>query len=194
MKRILLVDNFDSFTYNLVHYFESLDCVVTVCFNNEIPHQVIGEFDAVVLSPGPGLPQESGALSAFVKNTIGKIPILGVCLGMQALALELGGELFNQKVVKHGVQEEITTKKGTLFTSSSTDFKVGLYHSWAVSHEGNYRITAESNNGIVMALENAQLRCYGVQFHPESIMTPRGLEILRNFLQEVGEPRMVNAV
>ncbi len=192
MKRILLVDNFDSFTYNLVHYLESLDCKVDVCFNNAIPVEIIDVYDAVVLSPGPGLPEESGDLTAFVKKYIGKVPFLGVCLGMQALAVELGGELYNQQVVKHGVQETISTKRGVLFSEDSESIEVGLYHSWAVSFDGDYLVTATSKKGTAMALENKSLRCFGVQFHPESIMTPNGLDILRNFLKSVEMMEVLN--
>lgn len=192
MKRILLVDNFDSFTYNLVHYLESLECQVDVRFNNEIPDGILDNYDAVVLSPGPGLPEESGDLKAFVGDYIGKIPILGVCLGMQALALELGGELFNQDTVKHGVQEVISVKKSVLFSESNDDFKVGLYHSWGVSNDGNYTVTAISKERVAMALENEALKCFGVQFHPESIMTPDGMEVLQNFLKKVSEPAEVS--
>lgn len=193
LKRILLVDNFDSFTYNLVHYLESHDCSVDVCYNTAIPTGVANKYDAVVLSPGPGLPEESGDLKVFVAEFLGEIPILGVCLGMQALAVQLGGTLYNQQVVKHGVQESIITKRGVLFSQDDSEFEVGLYHSWAVSKEGDYTITAESKNGTVMALENKSLRCYGVQFHPESILTPKGMEILENFLEEVAVETPISA-
>lgn len=170
-----------------MHYFESLECHVTICYNNEIPDKIQENYDAIVLSPGPGLPEESGGLNALLRTYLGKIPILGVCLGGQALAVELGGTLFNQKVVKHGVQELISVEKGVLFSTNDQVYKVGLYHSWAISNDGNYQVTATSKEGIVMALENKELQCFGVQFHPESIMTPGGKEVLRNFLEEVEE-------
>ncbi|XOV67908.1 MAG: anthranilate synthase component II [Fluviicola sp.] len=193
MKRILLVDNFDSFTYNLVHYLEALSCEVDVRFNTEIPEQILETYDAVVLSPGPGLPEESGELMTLIANYKGKVPILGVCLGMQALAIELGGALYNQQLVKHGVQERISVKRGVLFSVDQEDFVVGLYHSWGVSIEGDYHVTAKSQNGVVMAIENDRLRCYGVQFHPESIMTPGGKEVLKRFLAVVPEALVVSA-
>lgn len=194
LKRILLVDNFDSFTYNLVHYLESLHCEVHVCYNNSIPSNVLEDFDGIVLSPGPGLPEESGDLMLFIELHMGKIPILGVCLGMQAIAISLGGELYNQKLVKHGLQEEISVQKGVLFTSDDASYQVGLYHSWGVSEAGRYRVTAFSKSGTVMAVENKEEKCFGLQFHPESVMTPLGVEILKNFLTQVGEELTINAV
>jgi len=175
-----------------VHYLESLECQVDVCFNNGIPTQISANYDAIVLSPGPGLPEESNGLNSLIKESLGKVPMLGVCLGMQALGMELGGTLFNQKVVKHGVQESISVKEGVLFSSSDEAYKVGLYHSWAVSREGDYQVTASSKEGIAMALENEERKCFGVQFHPESIMTPGGKEVLRNFLLAVGKGAAVS--
>ncbi|GAB5418950.1 MAG: aminodeoxychorismate/anthranilate synthase component II [Crocinitomicaceae bacterium] len=193
LKRILLVDNYDSFTYNLVHYLESLDCEVNVCFNDAIPANILGSFDGVVLSPGPGLPEQSGQLMSFLKNNIGAVPILGVCLGMQALALQSGGTLFNQKIVKHGVQEEIEVLESALFSQNDSAYQVGLYHSWAVS-EGDYRVTARTRDGVIMAMENEVKRFYAVQFHPESIMTPKGKEVLSNFLKKIPELAVISAV
>jgi anthranilate synthase component 2 len=163
-----------------------------VCYNNEIPVQISSNYDAIVLSPGPGLPEGSGSLSVLVKEHLGKIPILGVCLGMQALVIELGGALFNQEVVKHGVQESIWVTKGVLFSSDDESYEVGLYHSWAVTNDGDYHVTASTEKGIAMAIENKELKCFGVQFHPESIMTPGGMGVLRNFLVEVEEGPAVN--
>jgi len=185
LKRILLVDNYDSFTYNLVHYLEALDCAVTVCYNDAIPSEITASYDAIVLSPGPGLPEESGDLMGFIKTYLGKIPMLGVCLGMQAIALELGGSIYNQKRVKHGLQEQISVTQSCLFKRSEDDFDVGLYHSWAVNASDNYRVVGRSKAGIIMAIENVEQRCFGVQFHPESIMTPKGREVLQNFLETI---------
>lgn len=177
-----MVDNYDSFTYNLVHYLEALDCSVTVCFNDAIPENDWLAFDAVVLSPGPGLPEESGGLMPFLQVVLGKKPVLGVCLGMQALAIELGGTLFNQKQVKHGIQEQIIITQSPIFTGLPNKIEVGLYHSWGVTECESYQIIARSKTGIAMAIENKERQCYGVQFHPESIMTPQGMQILQNFL------------
>jgi anthranilate synthase component 2 len=157
-----------------------------------MPEDVLRNYDGVVLSPGPGLPETSGALVPFVNKYLGKIPILGVCLGMQALAIELGGELYNQDIVKHGVQEAIAVRKSTLFRKSDENFLVGLYHSWAIT-DGDYQITSVAKSGAAMSLENKLKRCYGVQFHPESIMTPKGKEVLLNFLGTVEEAEMISA-
>jgi anthranilate synthase component 2 len=177
---ILLIDNYDSFTYNLVHYFEKLGCNVDV-FKNDDQIPDVSVYDALVLSPGPGLPYESGFLMKIITTSIGKIPILGICLGMQALALVLEGELYNQKRVKHGVSELIRTEKGVLFSVSGSQI-VGLYHSWALKDKGNFRITARNLEGTIMAIENEEQMCFAVQFHPESVMTENGIEILENFL------------
>lgn len=181
-----MLDNYDSFTYNLFHYLESLGCAVDVVRANDFEKESIGLYDAFVLSPGPGLPNESQGMQNLISNVIGIKPILGVCLGMQAVGLELGGELFNQEMVKHGVQEIIMHNKGKLFDGMDSIIKVGLYHSWALKEGlGDYEITAKSSNGIVMALENAKMKVYGVQFHPESILTPDGKKILQNFLNRI---------
>ena len=177
-----------------MHYLEAVDCNVTVCYNDAIPIEMFESFDAVVLSPGPGLPNESGDLMPFIEQYLGKIPMLGVCLGMQALALELGGKIYNQDVVKHGLQEQISVEESGLFQASETAFEVGLYHSWAVHPSDNYRVIATSKSGIVMAIENVSKRCYGVQFHPESIMTPRGKEVLKNFLETVSLTEPISLV
>lgn len=187
MKRILLIDNYDSFTYNLVHYLEALDCEVVVQFNDEIVFEEMDSFDGVVISPGPRLPAEAGRTLEFISAVLGKKPILGVCLGMQALALQLQGGLYNQKVVKHGVQEVIHCKDSVLFSGMPPSIDVGLYHSWAVDDFGDFTVTAWSNSGVVMAFENEDKKVYAVQFHPESILTPQGHLILKNFLTKVNE-------
>lgn len=175
-----------------MHYLEALNCEVNVVFNDALFANIARDYDGVVLSPGPGLPNTSGDLIPFIRENLGKIPILGVCLGMQALASELGGSLFNQKQVKHGVQEAIRVEQGVLFKESDADFLVGLYHSWGVT-EGDYRITSVAASGVAMSLENEEKRCYGVQFHPESIMTPKGKEVLSNFLELVEEGTVISA-
>lgn len=180
MPNILVVDNYDSFTHNLVHYLEKLNCDVTVVFNDQLVDN-IASYDGIVLSPGPGLPQEAGGLAGFIESTAGRIPILGVCLGLQAIAEYLGGKLYNQEQVKHGVQEEIQLFPGTLFDEKKRT-EVGLYHSWAIDRSGDYLVTAESDTQVVMAIENVGKQLFAVQFHPESIMTKEGLNILSNFI------------
>jgi anthranilate synthase/aminodeoxychorismate synthase-like glutamine amidotransferase len=183
--KILLIDNFDSFTFNLVHYLEAIDCEVTVVRNNEINFDDCEKFDKIVLSPGPALPKDSGDLMRFISLFYDKKPILGVCLGMQALAEFFGEELYNLKKVKHGMQEivelEISSK---LFFDLPEKINVGLYHSWAVKlkSDDNFHEIARSENQVLMAIEHKTLPIFGVQFHPESILTEFGKEILFNFV------------
>lgn len=188
--RFLLVDNFDSFTYNIVHYLEQCDVTVDVFNNLEVDLSSLADYQAVVLSPGPGLPPQAGKLMevvalAFEKN----IPILGVCLGMQALALHTGDALYNQEIVKHGLAEEIrlTVKDSLFYTGIPEVLEVGLYHSWAVRLEEDSRFTptAFSENEVLMSMEIPEKKIYAVQFHPESILTPQGLKMIRNFVEMV---------
>ncbi len=184
--KVLIIDNYDSFTYNLVHYVEGFDVNVQTCFNTQIPFSDIKSFDKVILSPGPGLPDEAGDLSEFIKKFHNQIPILGVCLGFQALAEFFGGKIFNQNEVKHGVKEYCHfDTESTLFKNLKKSFNVGLYHSWAVSAEGfpsDLKITGKSNNDVIMAFQHLSLPLYGVQFHPESILSENGRKIIHNFL------------
>jgi len=182
LRRILLIDNYDSFTYNLEHCLTALGTSVDVVRNDvEIEDHLI--YDGVVLSPGPGVPGESNGMMALIQRLDGEIPILGVCLGMQAIAVHLGGELFNQNEVKHGVEEIINVYDSPLFYGIGSELNVGLYHSWAVvDGVGSFEITARSSNGLVMGIQNTSKMMYGVQFHPESIMTSGGNEIIQNFL------------
>jgi len=183
--RVLLIDFYDSFTYNLAHYLEALELDLKVVRYDQLSEFPFHEVDAIVLSPGPGLPNEKIGLNALLNALIGKKPILGVCLGMQALVEFLGGKLINQAIVKHGVQEsiEISNQNG-LFTKLPSCIQVGLYHSWMVSCPESW-ITARSLAGVPMAFERSDLKLYGVQFHPESVLTPFGREILSNFIQIV---------
>lgn len=185
--RFLLVDNFDSFTYNIVHYLEQCDVMVDVLTNLDVDCSLLQNYDAVVLSPGPGLPPEAGKLMEVVGAVFEKrIPILGVCLGMQALAIYAGDTLYNQELVKHGLSEEIRKlEKDSLFYNGIPEiFEVGLYHSWAVNLEVNspFQPTSYSQSGILMSMEIADRRIYAVQFHPESILTPMGLKMIENFV------------
>lgn len=182
LKRLLLLDNYDSFTYNLKHYFSSLGCEVSVVRNDEF-NMDFSSYTHVVLSPGPGLPKDAGSLMELLKKIEGKTPVLGICLGMQAIGEHLNGKLYNQLEVKHGVSEMINCENTILFTGMKSKFKVGLYHSWAIDESGDYAITAKSKSGIVMAIENSDLKMYGLQFHPESVLTDYGMKILNNFLK-----------
>ena len=183
MTRILLLDNYDSFTHNLQHYLEELGVEVDVFRNDQEFDESI--YDGIVLSPGPGLPKDHPGLLSLIEQKAGNVPILGVCLGMQAIAQFLGGELGNREEVKHGVKEEITAlKSGGLFNQLPSTFSVGLYHSWFVLPNENYSTDAvSSNEKTVMAISRSDLHLYGVQFHPESIMSEYGKEILLAFVQ-----------
>ncbi len=182
---ILIIDNYDSFTYNLVHYFEELNCKVDVIRNDQINLKDIEKYTAIVLSPGPGLPKDAGLLLDVITKFYQTKPILGVCLGMQALAEFFGGRLYNQQEVKHGVSEKCKQNyPNKLFTNLNEFFEVGLYHSWAIDlgEIECLNVTATSENKVLMALEHKSLPIVGVQFHPESILTPKGKEMILNFI------------
>lgn len=183
MKQVLLLDNYDSFTYNLKHYISNLGYHVVTVRNDECDIDV-SRFSHIVLSPGPGLPKDAGAMMKLLKLVDSKVPVFGVCLGMQAIAEYLGGQLYNQSIVKHGVSEEIDViRDSILFKNLRSELEVGLYHSWAVDDAGEYKVIARSKYNVIMAIENTERKFYGVQFHPESIMTKEGEMILENFLK-----------
>lgn len=185
---ILLIDNYDSFTFNLVHYLESFDAQVTVWRNDEIDFNQLEIFDYYVLSPGPGLPKDSGQLMKFIELTYDKKPTLGVCLGFQALVEFFGGKLYNQNQVKHGVAETCLVKKtGALLRDIPSKIQVGLYHSWAADEKDfpdELVVTAVLENNTIMAFEHQSKPIYGVQFHPESVLTEYGKKMIANFLRK----------
>lgn len=184
----LLIDNYDSFTYNLVHYLEDMEVAVTVVRNDQkIPP--LHDFDALVLSPGPGLPKESGQLMAIIEEAFGKMPLLGVCLGMQALAEHAGASLYNRAGVMHGRTAVLERTAKSLLLNGIEDCTVGLYHSWAVvgdelPKEWTVCATAMSDKAP-MVMENASKKAYAVQFHPESILTVEGYKMLENWVESV---------
>lgn len=187
---ILLYDNYDSFTYNLLHVLEAVDPSVRVVVirNDEGDLERWKDFDKVVLSPGPGLPQESGRLMEFIQSCEGKIPILGVCLGLQALTLHFGGGLFNLKKVLHGVAIETSVLDPTepIFNGIPLSFPAGRYHSWVADRHNfpsQLKITATDANGQIMAFRHREKEICAVQFHPESILTPHGRKILQNWVK-----------
>lgn len=185
--KILIVDNNDSFTYNLAHLVEALDCEVKVVRSNLYHKDLATDCDKIILSPGPGLPADWPEMQECIDQHIGKKPILGVCLGMQALCLRFGGELYNQKIVKHGIQEEIKLQGASVLLKGLPDsFEVGLYHSWAcdLTKTKDLKITSLSYSGVVMSFENVSSLVFAVQFHPESIMTELGFKIIQNFLEQ----------
>ncbi len=191
--RILVFDNYDSFTYNLVHLVEKiLHYKVEVHRNDQLPLEKVKDFDKIILSPGPGIPEEAGLLLPLIKEYASSKSILGVCLGHQAIGQAFGGTLTNLTSVFHGVATPIQVKserskvKHDLFTDLPKIFEVGRYHSWVVDKENfpdELEITAEDETGFIMALQHKTYDVQGVQFHPESVLTPSGEAIMRNWLK-----------
>ena len=183
--RILLVDFYDSFTFNLLHYLECEETQVDIIRNDEIASlKQLDAYSHVVLSPGPGLPEEKENLSEIIVYCSGKIPILGICLGMQAICQFLGGELVNMGEVKHGVSETLVVANTKhLFRELPASFEVGLYHSWFITALEEQYIDARLENGKIMAISSPLKKLYGVQFHPESILSDHGMALLRNFIK-----------
>jgi len=187
MKKILVIDNYDSFTYNLVHYLEDLDCEVTVKRNDQLTLEEVDEFDKIVLSPGPGIPDEAGLLKEIIRKYAPTKSIFGVCLGQQAIAEVFGGSLINLDEVYHGIATKINiTKKDVLFEGMPKEIEVGRYHSWVVNPELPEVLEATSfdKNGQVMSLRHKEYDVCAVQFHPESVLTPEGKKILENWLKK----------
>ena len=184
---ILVIDNYDSFTYNLVHYLEDLDCEVTVFRNDEFDIDEIAHFDKILLSPGPGIPDEAGLLKAVITKYGATKSILGVCLGQQAIGEVYGGTLSNLDKVYHGVSSIVKTSVNDelLFEGLGNEFEVGRYHSWVVdaSLPDVLEATSFDENGQVMSLRHKKFDVRGVQFHPESVLTPNGKKILENWLK-----------
>ena len=186
--KILLFDNYDSFTYNLVHAIKSLGYEnVDVYRNDKIELSQIDQYDKIILSPGPGLPSEAGIMMEVIKEYAGKKSILGVCLGHQAIAETFGAKLENIPTVFHGVQTSIKiVQEDYLFLGLPKEILAGRYHSWIVSNNDfpdKLEVTAIDEAGDIMALKHKTLDLHGVQFHPESILTPDGVQIIQNFLQ-----------
>ena len=187
--KILLLDNYDSFTYNLLHVVKELRATdIEVAHNDQIDLDEVERFDKIILSPGPGIPEEAGLLLPVIKRYAPTKSILGVCLGHQAIGEAFGAHLENLKEVYHGVQTPISIlQKEVLFEGLGKEIPVGRYQSWVVSREGFpecLEITAESREGQIMALCHKTYNVHGIQFHPESVLTPQGKEIIKNFLNE----------
>lgn len=187
--KILVFDNYDSFTYNLVHLVEKiLPVKVDVFRNDEIPLEKIKEYDKIILSPGPGVPAEAGLLLPLIKEYASSKSILGVCLGHQAIGEAFGGSLVNLSTVYHGVSTNCKILNGSsvLFDGLPDEIEIGRYHSWIVAREEfpeELEVTAEDENGFIMGLRHKNYDVQGVQFHPESVLTPRGEDILKNWLR-----------
>ncbi|HMG82542.1 MAG TPA: aminodeoxychorismate/anthranilate synthase component II [Ferruginibacter sp.] len=186
--KILVFDNYDSFTYNLVHLVEKITHQkVDVYRNDQIPLENVKAYDKIILSPGPGVPGEAGLLLPLIKEYAPTKSILGVCLGHQAIGEAFGGKLTNLSSVYHGVATpiKIINQNSQVLHGLGDEVEVGRYHSWIIANEGfpaELEITATDDNGYVMALQHKKYDVQGVQFHPESVLTPKGEQMLRNWL------------
>ena len=188
MKRIFVIDNYDSFTYNLVHALEEIaGCPVTVKRNDELDFSELATYDYIILSPGPGIPDEAGDLKKAIIEFASKKKILGVCLGHQAIGEAFGASLKNLDEVYHGVQTDIicSDEPGELLDNIENVFPGGRYHSWVIQKESlppEFTVTCRDDAGEIMGIRHKTLNVHGVQFHPESVLTPAGKTILKNFL------------
>lgn len=189
--KVLVLDNYDSFTYNLVQYIEEiLAQKVDVIRNDAITVEAVADYDVVVLSPGPGLPAEAGIMPALIQRYAADKCILGVCLGHQAIGEAFGAELHNLAHVYHGIETpmRLTSEPSVLFDGIADNFLAGRYHSWVIRQgtlPAEFAITATDDAGEIMALRHREYDVFGVQFHPESIMTPDGKRMLANFFEYV---------
>lgn len=186
-KQILVIDNFDSFVYNLVHYLEEFDCEVVVKRNDEISLEEIDAFEKILLSPGPGIPSEAGIMNELILKYASTKSIFGVCLGQQAIGEVFGGKLDNLNEVYHGVSTFTirTMDDEKIYKDVPKYFEVGRYHSWVVSNDdfpGELEITSVDEKGQIMSLRHKTYDVRGVQFHPESILTPQGKKIIENWV------------
>jgi len=185
--RLLVIDNYDSFTYNLVHLLEQLDVDLEVHRNDAFDLDFVERFTHILIGPGPNLPADSGVTLDVIAKFKSKKPIMGVCLGMQALLQDAGVEITNMPRVEHGMQDQITVSGGSrIFAGLPEQMAVGRYHSWGFksgSDLNGFQCTAVGSDDYIMAIEHPQLMLYGVQFHPESIMTENGLSMLQNWIE-----------
>ena len=185
--KIVIIDNYDSFTYNLSHLVKELGAEVTVYRNDQFELSQLEEFSKIILSPGPGIPSEAGLLLDVIRTFAGKKPMLGVCLGHQAIGEVFGGQLTNLSDVFHGVATEGTQfGNDPIFAGLPKRIVMGRYHSWVVSKDGFpscLEITAESDEGQVMALRHKEYDIHGIQFHPESVLTTEGKTMIGNWLK-----------
>ncbi|WP_297765082.1 aminodeoxychorismate/anthranilate synthase component II [uncultured Muriicola sp.] len=185
MIEVLMIDNYDSFTYNLVHYLEDLQCKVVVKRNDKLTLDEVDKFQKIVLSPGPGIPEEAGLLKEIIARYAPTKSIFGVCLGQQAIGEVFGGKLINLDNVYHGVATTVEiVKNDPIFEGLPKTIEVGRYHSWVVDPDLPETLIATSfdTNGQLMSLRHKEYDVCGVQFHPESVLTPQGKKILENWI------------
>lgn len=187
--KTVIIDNYDSFTYNLAHLVKELGAEVNVLRNDKFELEELEKYDKIILSPGPGIPEEAGLLLEVIRTYAGRKPMLGVCLGEQAIGQAFGGKLTNLSEVFHGIQTNVKMKnKDYIFDGLPTEIPVGRYHSWVVDTDGfpeELVVTAISPEGQIMALKHREYDVHGIQFHPESVLTPDGKQIVGNWLKGV---------
>lgn len=185
-QRVVVIDNYDSFTYNLVHLVRALGAEVTVVRNDQFALDELAAYDKIILSPGPGIPSEAGLLMDVIRTYAGSKPILGICLGHQAIGEVFGATLTNLSEVFHGVATEGTQlQNDAIFAGLPARITMGRYHSWVVdraSLPACLEVTAESDEGYIMALRHRRYDIRGIQFHPESVLSPQGKTIMANWL------------
>jgi anthranilate synthase component 2 len=188
---ILVFDNYDSFTWNLVHSIKKQrGTKVDVCRNDEMNLDLVSKYDKIIISPGPGIPEEAGLLLSLLEVYATIKPVLGICLGHQAIAIHFGGSINNLSEVYHGIATTVKvsqTVKSPLFDQIPHEFTAGRYHSWVVNEKSlpaELQITARDESGIIMAIQHERYDVCGLQFHPESILTPHGETILQNWLKQ----------
>ena len=189
MRRVLIIDNYDSFTFNLVHYLEDLNADVTVFRNDEFELDELKPFDKIILSPGPGIPDEAGLLKDVIRTFSSTKSILGICLGHQAIAEVFNSKLINLKSTLHGVLSKVKTldKTEQLFNELPIEFNIGHYHSWIIDPKtisADLIITSIDEDGNIMSIKHKEFDVRGVQFHPESIMTDHGKKLLQNWFEQ----------
>lgn len=185
--RTAIIDNYDSFTYNLVHIVKATGTEVSVMRNDQFALDDLAPFDRIILSPGPGIPEEAGLLMDVIRRYKDSKPMLGVCLGHQAIGEVFGAKLINLSEVYHGVATPVDiVANDPIFRGLPRRFDAGRYHSWAISPDSfpnSLEITATSDDGCIMAIRHRQLPIHGIQFHPESVLTPNGRKIVENFIK-----------
>ena len=188
MKKIILIDNYDSFTFNLYHYLSSLKVNVDVIRNDQITSNEIlkRKYNKIVISPGPGNPNQSGNCLKIVKSLYKKIPIFGVCLGHQIIGQVFGSKIVQARKLMHGKTSKIISKKIGILRNLPKNFEATRYHSLVIDKKTlskNLEITAETKDGIIMGVKHKKYNVHGVQFHPESIKTKVGIKIIKNFIK-----------
>ena len=186
MIKTVIIDNYDSFTYNLSHLLKEFGASVTVVRNDKFRIEDLEQFDKIVLSPGPGIPSEAGLMPQVIKSYAGRKPILGICLGHQAIGEAFGAKLLNIGNVVHGLATPAhLTAQDYLFEGLASDLEVGRYHSWVVDDKDLpecLEVTSRSDDGYIMSLRHREYDIRGIQFHPESVLTPQGKTIINNWL------------